>query len=61
MALAKQLGITISRNSFSEHGIKSREAANLLKEKIIFYICKVINEENVPEGFNTDNGLYDEI
>lgn len=55
------MGITISKNIFTEQGIKNREAANLLKEKIIFYISKVINEENMPEGFNTESGVPDEI
>lgn len=33
----------------------------MLKEKIIFYISKIINEENAPEGFNTETKTSDEI
>jgi hypothetical protein len=50
--LAKTMGITINKNVFTDNGFKNREAANMLKEKIIFYISKIINEENAPEGFN---------
>lgn len=55
------MGIIIPRNHLTESGFKSRELANLLKEKIIFYICKVINEENAPEGFNTESGVPDDF
>ena len=33
---------------FTDGVIKSREQANMLKEKLIAYLCKVINEENQP-------------
>lgn len=49
------MGIAINRNIFTDNGFKNREQANLLKEKIIFYISKVINEENQPEGFSNEN------
>lgn len=45
------MGIKLALNAFTENGIKSREQGNLIKEKLIFYITKVINEENQPEGF----------
>jgi hypothetical protein len=34
---------------FNEGFFKSREIANMLKEKLIAYLCKVINEENQPQ------------
>lgn len=54
------MGIIINRNTFTDSGIKNREQANLLKEKLIFYISKVINEENTPEGFNSENKDFNE-
>jgi len=33
----------------------------LLKEKIIFYISRIINEENVPEGFDTESGIPEDF
>ena len=33
---------------FTDGVIKSREQTNMLKEKLIAYLCKVINEENQP-------------
>jgi hypothetical protein len=33
---------------FNDGFIKSREIANMLKEKLIAYLCKIINEENTP-------------
>jgi hypothetical protein len=56
------MGITINRNIFSEGGMKNREQTNLLKEKLILYLIKAINEENVPEGFNAEPGTpLDEV
>lgn len=54
------MGIALSRNIFSDTGIKNREQGNLLKEKLINYICKVINEENTPEGFTEENGAAED-
>lgn len=48
-ALGKQMGITINKNWFTDSGFKQREQANMLKEKLIAYLCKVMNEENQPE------------
>lgn len=48
---AKTMGIVINRNLFADQVFKSREHANMLKEKIIGYLCKVIQEESLPEGF----------
>ena len=45
------MGFAANRNLFSDNYFKSREAANLVKERLIFYLCKIINEENAPEGF----------
>lgn len=44
---------------FTDGIIKSREQANMLKEKLISYICKVMNEENYPENM-PDNPLVQE-
>lgn len=44
---------------FNDGFIKSREAANMLKEKLIAYLCKIINEENTPENM-PDNPLLQE-
>lgn len=52
MSLAKQMGIasSINRAWFTADGsIKSREQANMLKEKLIAYLCKVMVEENQPD------------
>ena len=52
MNLAKQMGIgnQINRGWFTNDGyIKSREQANMIKEKLIAYLCKVMVEENVSE------------
>lgn len=46
--LGKQLGMQIQANMFADGVLKSRETANLIKEKLIGYLCKVINEENQP-------------
>lgn len=46
------MGIPLNKNAISENGIKNREMGNLIKEKLIGYLSKVINEENQPEGFN---------
>ena len=40
----------INSNYFNDGAIKSREQANMIKEKLIAYLCKVINEENQPEN-----------
>lgn len=50
---AKSMGIVINRNLFADQVFKSREHANMLKEKIIGYLCKVVQEESLPEGFPT--------
>jgi hypothetical protein len=31
---------------FTDGVIKNREQANMIKEKLIAYLCRVINEEN---------------
>jgi hypothetical protein len=48
MKLAKQIGVPVSQAMFNDGFIKSREIANMLKEKLIAYLCKIINEENTP-------------
>ena len=35
---------------FTDGIVKSREQANMIKEKLIAYLCKGINEENQPEN-----------
>jgi hypothetical protein len=35
---------------FNDGLLKSREIANMIKEKLIAYLCKIINESNVPEN-----------
>jgi hypothetical protein len=47
----------VNKNWFTDTGFKSREQANLLKEKIIAYLCKVINDENVPENMPDNQGV----
>jgi hypothetical protein len=51
-SLAKTMGLgnSITKNSFSADGnIKgSREQANMIKEKLISYLCKIMQEENIP-------------
>ena len=42
------MGIPVTASMFTDGVIKSREQANMLKEKLIAYLCKVINEENQP-------------
>jgi hypothetical protein len=32
----------------------------MIKEKLIFYISKIINEENLPEGFRSENGISED-
>lgn len=44
------MGFSFNKNIFADGGIKNRELANSLKEKLISYLCKAINDENVPEG-----------
>jgi hypothetical protein len=48
--LGRQLGMQINSNMFPDGILKSREQANMFKERLIAYLCKVINEENQPEG-----------
>ncbi len=49
MKLGKKIGVPVSQAMFNEGFFKSREIANMLKEKLIAYLCKVINEENQPQ------------
>lgn len=51
-SLAKQMGFVINKNLFSDLSFKSRETTNLVKEKLIFSLCKVMNESNAPEGLD---------
>ena len=44
---------------FTDGAIKSREQANMIKEKLIAFLCKVINEENQPDNM-PDNQLVQE-
>ena len=46
--VGKTLGLNLTASMFSDGMLKSREQANMIKEKIIAYICKVINEDNQP-------------
>ena len=48
--LAKQIGVPVQLHMFNDGLIKSREIANIIKEKLIAYLCKVINESNTPEN-----------
>jgi hypothetical protein len=41
---------------FADGLLKSREQGNMIKEKLIAYLCKVINDENQPEDM-PDNQL----
>ena len=50
--MAKQMGMpnAINKSWFTADGIiKSREQANMIKEKLIAYLCKVMVEENMPD------------
>lgn len=40
----------VSKNMFNGDGVLKggREQANMIKEKLIAYLCKVMQEENVP-------------
>ena len=55
------MGFNVNRNLFTDYYFKSRESANLLKEKLIFYLCKIINDENSPEGFDQENCLPEDF
>ena len=44
---------------FTDGALKSREQGNMIKEKLIAYLCKVINDENQPENM-PDNQLVQE-
>ena len=44
--LGKRLGIQLTRNQLAPATLKIRENANAIKEKIILYMCKVLNAEN---------------
>lgn len=57
--LGKQLGLNLTTNMFTEGALKSREQGNMIKEKLIAYLCKVINEENLPENM-PENPLVQE-
>lgn len=57
--LGRQLGLSVTANMFCDGVIKSREQANMIKEKLIAYLCKVINEENAPDNM-PDNPLVQE-
>jgi hypothetical protein len=61
MNVAKQMGIVINRNIFADSMFKTREQGNMIKEKIINYLCKILQEENLPEGFSLENGHGDEL
>ena len=59
LRLGKQIGVPVTQNMFNDGFIKSREIANMVKEKLIAYLCKVINDENQPESM-PDNPLLQE-
>ena len=42
LTTAKSMGIVINKNIFNDTTFKSREHANMVKEKLICYLCKVI-------------------
>jgi hypothetical protein len=54
--IGKSLGVNLTAGMFTDGAIKSREQANMIKEKIIAFLCKVINDENQPENM-PDNPL----
>lgn len=59
--LGKQLGLQINANMFADGVLKSRETANLIKEKLIGYLCKVINEENQPADMPENSAVQEAI
>jgi hypothetical protein len=46
---------------FTDGVLKSREQANMIKEKLIAYLCKVINDENQPENMPDNQLVQDAI
>jgi hypothetical protein len=44
--------VSINKSWFNNDGfgIKSREQANMIKEKLIAYLCKIMVEENLPDN-----------
>lgn len=54
--LGKSLGLNLTLGMFTDGCLKSREQGNMIKEKLIAYLCKIINEENQPENM-PDNPL----
>jgi hypothetical protein len=59
--IGKQLGINLTTNMFTDGVLKSREQANMIKEKLIAYLCKVINDENQPENMPDNQLVQDAI
>jgi hypothetical protein len=55
MQLGRQTGIPINKAWFTETGFKSREQGNMLKEKLIAYLCKIVSEENLPDDNMPNN------
>ena len=51
-SLVKAMGLAgvVSKNMFTADGVLKggREQANMIKEKLIAYLCKVMQEENMP-------------
>jgi len=61
MKLGRKIGVPVSQAMFNDGFLKSREIANMLKEKLIAYLCKVINEENTPQDMPDNPSLQAEI
>lgn len=63
-ALAKTMGLSgaVTKNMFTADGVLKggREQANMIKEKLIAYLCRVMQEENVPTSHDIP-GCEDQI
>ena len=44
--LGKRLGMQLTKNQLMPATLKVRENANAIKEKLVFHMCKIIQQEN---------------
>jgi hypothetical protein len=56
--LAKRLGLNINKNHLSVQFLKVRENANAIKEKLIQFICKVMQRENDYEDAYVGSEIF---
>ena len=56
--LAKRLGLNINKNHLSVQFLKVRENANAIKEKLIQFICKVMQRENDYEDTYVGSEIF---